>query len=166
MRFILIHLLLFDMEQTKPTRMLFQKLNDLFSGSAPAARPDVKTAVAELLVHASQIDGHLAPEEVAVRDRLLREKFGLDDKALAALTAEADKAHDEAVDFYRFTKAIKQAYDRDQRETVVEMLVEILLADGKIDEDEMNMGWRIAGLLGFDNREWVNIRKRVEDRTS
>jgi hypothetical protein len=28
----------------------------------------------------------------------------------------------------------------------------------------MNMGWRIAGLLGFDNREWVMIRKGVEDR--
>ena len=46
----------------------------------------------------------------------------------------------------------------------MEMLCEIILADGRIDEDEMHMGWRIAGLLGFDNREWITIRKRVEDR--
>jgi uncharacterized tellurite resistance protein B-like protein len=43
---------------------------------------------------------------------------------------------------------------------------DILLADGVITHEEMNMGWRIAGLLGFDNREWVTIRKRVEDRLS
>ena len=72
----------------------------------------------------------------------------------------------DAIDFYRFTSAIKDAYDRDQRETIVEMLCEIILADGTITDEEMNMGWRIAGLLGFDNREWVMIRKRVEDRLS
>jgi uncharacterized tellurite resistance protein B-like protein len=85
---------------------------------------------------------------------------------LEALVAEAEAEYEDAIDFYRFTSAIKDAYDRDQRETIVEMLCEILLADGVITNEEMNMGWRIAGLLGFDNREWVTIRKRVEDRLS
>ena len=135
----------------------------MFSDTRRVKRPDIKLAVAELLVHASHVDGHLDNAEIVVRNRLLREKFDLDDAALAQLTADAERAYENAVDFFRFTKAIKDAYDRDQRETVVEMLVEILLADGNIDEDEMNMGWRIAGLLGFDNREWIMIRKKLED---
>ncbi|WP_337660546.1 tellurite resistance TerB family protein [Anderseniella sp. Alg231-50] len=136
----------------------------LDSGAPRATKPDVKTAVAELLVTASMIDGHTDAEEIAVRDRLLKDKFDLDDAGLAQLNSDAQKASENAVDYYRFTSTIKEAYDREQRETVVEMLCEIILADGRIDEDEMNMGWRIAGLLGFDNREWVMIRKRVEDR--
>ena len=145
--------------------MFLEKLTSLFdSGLQRPSRPDVKTAVAELLVAASLVDGQLADDEIVVRDRLLKEKFDLDDSSLETLLDEAKQANDNAVDFYRFTSAIKDAYDREQRETVVEMMCEILLADGRIDEHEMNMGWRIAGLLGFDNREWVMIRKRVEDQ--
>jgi uncharacterized tellurite resistance protein B-like protein len=146
--------------------MFFEKLTSLLGTGAPAAsKPDVKTAVAELLVTASLIDGHMDAAEIAVRDRLLKDKFDLDDAGLSQLNSDARQACENAVDFYRFTSTIKDAYDREQRETVVEMLCEIILADGRIDEDEMNMGWRIAGLLGFDNREWIMIRKRVEDRT-
>lgn len=144
--------------------MFLQKLNDLFAVRQTPAKPDAKAAVAELLVHAALIDDHLEASEVAVRDRLLREKFDLNDGELANLTATAQAAYENSVDYFRFTSAIKDAYDRDQRETIMEMLVEVLLADGKIDDEEMNLGWRIAGLLGFDNREWVMIRKKVEDR--
>jgi uncharacterized tellurite resistance protein B-like protein len=145
--------------------MFFEKLTSLLgTGATTASKPDVKTAVAELLVTASLIDGHMDAEEIAVRDRLLKDKFNLDDAGLAQLNSDARQASEHAIDFYRFTCTIKEAYDREQRETVVEMLCEIILADGRIDEDEMNMGWRVAGLLGFDNREWVMIRKRVEDR--
>ena len=145
--------------------MFLEKLTSLFdSGLQRPSRPDVKTAVAELLVAASLVDGQLDDDEIVVRDRLLKEKFDLDDSSLETLLDEAKQANENAVDFYRFTSAIKDAYDREQRETVVEMMCEILLADGRIDEHEMNMGWRIAGLLGFDNREWVMIRKRVEDQ--
>ena len=144
--------------------MFLEKLTLLLgTGATRPSRPDVKTAVAELLVTASLVDGNLDDEEIAVRDRLLKDKFDLDDASLAKLLVEAQRANENAIDFYRFTSAIKDAYDREQRETVVEMLCEIILADGRIDEHEMNMGWRIAGLLGFDNREWVMIRKRVED---
>lgn len=146
--------------------MFFEKLNALFSSPAPASRPDARAAVAELLVHATLADGHLDDAEAVARDRLLRTKFGMSGDELAGLVSEAEAEHEDAVDFYRFTSAIKDAYDRDQRETIVEMLCEILLADGVITDEEMHMGWRIAGLLGFDNREWVTIRKRVEDRLS
>ncbi len=146
--------------------MLLDKLTLLLgSGTQRPSKPDFKTAVAELLVTASLVDGHLDENEIAVRDRLLRDKFDLDDAELAKLLDDAKLANENAIDFYRFTSTIKDAYDREQRETVLEMMCEILLADGRIDEDEMNMGWRIAGLLGFDNREWVMIRKRVEDKT-
>lgn len=146
--------------------MFLEKLNALFSAPAAAARPDARTAVAELLVHASLIDGHLDKVEIQARDRLLKDKFGLTGVELDRLVSQAEAEYENAVDFYRFTSAIKDAYDRDQRETIVEMLCEIILADGTLTDEEMNMGWRIAGLLGFDNREWVTIRKRVEDRLS
>jgi uncharacterized tellurite resistance protein B-like protein len=43
----------------------------------------------------------------------------------ALVSRGRSRAYEDAVDFYRFTSAIKDAYDRDQRETIVEMLCEI-----------------------------------------
>ena len=77
--------------------MFLEKLTSLFdSGLQRPSRPDVKTAVAELLVAASLVDGQLDDDEVAVRDRLLKDKFDLDDASLETLLQEAKQANDNA----------------------------------------------------------------------
>ena len=114
--------------------MFLEKLNALFAAPAPVNRPNGRAAVAELLVHASLIDGHLDEAEIQARDRMLKDKFGLNDAEVRSLVTQAEAEHEDAIDFYRFTSAIKDAYDRDQRETIVEMLCEIILADGTIKE--------------------------------
>ena len=125
-----------------------------------------RQAVAALLIHASRIDDHIDPAELAVRDRLLQEKFDLAEGEIAALVTEAESAEEEAVDLYRFTKAIKENYSRHHRGHIVEMLWEIVLADGDIDKHEANLVWRVAGLLGFTNRENVDFRRSVADRSN
>jgi uncharacterized tellurite resistance protein B-like protein len=112
------------------------------------------------------IDDQLDEAETRARDRLLKEKFELDDAQLSRLVADAEDAYHDAIDYYRFTSTIKDAYDREQRETIVEMMCEIMLADGHIDRDELNLGWRVAGLLGFTTREWVMLRKRTESKVA
>jgi uncharacterized tellurite resistance protein B-like protein len=146
--------------------MIFQKLNELFSTPKSPRQPDAKLAVAELLIHASLADGHLDAAETETRDRLLKQKFELSENELSSLTAQAETAYREAIDYFRFTNAIKEAYDREQRETILEMMCEIMVADGNIDNDELNLGWRVAGLLGFTTREWVTVRKKVEETSA
>ena len=61
-------------------RMFFEKLASLLGTGAPrASKPDVKTAVAELLVTASLIDGHMNEAEIEACNRLLKAKFDLDE---------------------------------------------------------------------------------------
>lgn len=125
---------------------------------------ELRQAVAALLVHASRIDGEVDGVEVAARDRLLRDKFNLSDDDIARLLAEAEAADAEAVDLFRFTRAIKDAYDRDARGHVLEMLWELVLADGVIDDQEAHMVWRVSGLLGFTSRENGDFRRAVQER--
>ncbi len=146
--------------------MLVTKLKDLFKTQDIPADDSagLRQAVAALLVHAAHVDGTVDPAEQKVRDRLLHEKFGLDDDEIAELVAEAEAAEAEAVDFYRFTKTIKDAYDRDTRGHVLEMLWELVLADGVIDDQEAHMVWRVSGLLGFTTRENGDFRRAVQAR--
>ena len=146
--------------------MLFDKLKVLLSAAEPAGPEpsDARQAVAALLIHASRIDGDIDPAELTARDRLLQQKFDLAEADIAGLVLEAEEAEAGAVDLHRFTQAIKDTYAREHRGHIVEMLWEIVLADGVIDEHEAHLVWRVAGLLGFTTRENVDFRRAVQDR--
>ena len=146
--------------------MLREKLKRLVDFADPAATDDsgIRQAVAALLVHACRIDDGVDPAEVAARDRLLKQKFDVPDAEIADLVMQAESAVAEAGDFYRFTRSIKDHYDREHRGRIVEMLWEIVLADGTISAPEANLVWRVAGLLGFTTRENGDFRRAVQDR--
>lgn len=145
---------------------LLDRLKRILTADEPVAFDEtgVRQAVAALLLHASAIDDQTDPAEVAARDRLLKEKFDVSDAELAVLVMEAESAVAETSDLYRFTRAIKEHYDREHRGRIVEMLWEIVLADGTIDAHEANLVWRVAGLLGFTTRENGDFRRAVQDR--
>ncbi len=146
--------------------MLFETLKRLLSGETGVGpdQSDIRRAVAALLIYASRIDDEIDPAEVAVRDRLLKEKFDLEDGEIATLVMEAERAEAEAIDLYRFTRAIKDRYDRRHRGRIVEMLWEVVLADGVVDPLEANLVWRVSGLLGFTSRENAELRRTVKAR--
>ena len=47
------------------------------------------------------------------------------------------------------------------RVSVIEMLWEIILSDGKVDEYEANLIWRICGLLHVSGTESSMAKKRA-----
>lgn len=146
--------------------VLFEKLKRLLDAEEVIGGDDsdARQAVAALLIHASRIDDHIDPAEVAARDRLLKEKFDVSEAEIAVLVMEAENAVAEAADLYRFTRAIKDSYDRKHRGRIIEMLWEIVLADGTIDPHEANLVWRVSGLLGFTTRENGDFRRAVQNR--
>ena len=72
-------------------------------------------------------------------------------------TAEASER--EAIDLFQFTTVIKRALDAEGRRAVVELLWDMAYADGRADELEENIIWRIAELLGVPARERMEAKK-------
>lgn len=123
-----------------------------------------RLAVAALLAHVVSIDGAIGAAESETYRRVLSRHFDLDAQATADLVAAAQEADQEAVDLYRFTSVLKRRLAPEARLAVVEMLWEVVLADGTLHEFEDNTVWRIAELLDVGTRDRVLIRKRVEAR--
>jgi len=73
------------------------------------------------------------------------------------------RAEHEAVDLYHFTSLINRTLDEPGRLGVVEMMWEIVLADGRVTEFEDNLMWRAADLLGVSSRDRIALRRRVAD---
>ncbi|HXW40920.1 MAG TPA: TerB family tellurite resistance protein [Xanthobacteraceae bacterium] len=122
---------------------------------------DYRLAAAALLVHAATVDGEMSQRE---RDKLravLEQSFTLDDQATDALIEKATAAEHEAVDLYHFTQLLNRALNEAGRARVVEMMWQIVFADGRRDELEDNLLWRAADLLGVSPRERIELRRRV-----
>ena len=150
---------------------LWTKLKDLVegvdSGGSRAANfreEELRLSAGALLVTAGGIDGHFDPDERRKVKALLKKQFGLDDKETRQLFEDAEARERDAVDLYRFTSVLCRELDQEGRKRIVEMLWEVVLADGIVDEFETNLVWRVAELIGVSTRDRVTLRKMVEAR--
>jgi uncharacterized tellurite resistance protein B-like protein len=122
---------------------------------------DYRLAAAALLVQAAAIDGAVSD---AARDRLhavIKQRFNLDDAATDELVAAATEAEQKAIDLYQFTARLNRSLDAAGRARMVEMMWQIVYADGVISEFEDNLIWRVADLLGVSQNERIALRERV-----
>jgi uncharacterized tellurite resistance protein B-like protein len=122
---------------------------------------DYRLAAVALLVHAAGIDGDVSLRE---RDKLravVKRRFDLDDKLADELIDRATAAEHEAVDLYHFTKLLNRVLDEEGRAKIIEMMWEIVYADGERDELEDNLLWRAADLLGVSPRGRIELRQRI-----
>lgn len=122
---------------------------------------DYRLAAAALLIHASTIDGEVSKPERDKLHAVLKSHFGLDDDATAELIDMGTLAEHEAVDLYHFTSQLNRSLDEAGRLGIVEMMWEIVLADGRVTEFEDNLMWRAADLLGVSSRDRIALRQRV-----
>jgi uncharacterized tellurite resistance protein B-like protein len=125
------------------------------------ADDDYRLAAAALLVHAAAIDGEMLPSERDKLHAVIKQRFELDDKATDELIEKATAAEQESVDLYHFTHLLNRALDEPGRTRVIEMMWEIVFADGQRDELEDNLLWRAADLLGVSPRERIELRRRI-----
>ncbi len=123
--------------------------------------PDERLAAVALLVHMSGIDGEFSEDESATLRALVKARFGLDEADAEKLIARAREADLEAVDLYGFTSVLKSQLDEAGRTRIVEMMWEMVLAEGEVHEFEDNLVWRVAELLGVSSRDRVLMKQEA-----
>lgn len=145
--------------------MLKRIKNILFAadakGQGPRPKSDMELAAAALLVEAAVLDGEFDDAERATIERLLKERFGLDDGQVAALLREAEETIEDASELYTLARTIKDGLELDERTAIIEMLWEVAYADGELHDYESNLVRRLAGLLYVSDRDSGEARKRV-----
>lgn len=122
---------------------------------------DYRLAAAALLIHVISLDGEPSDVEKRKLHSLLEYRFDLDPGTADSLIAEATRVEGEAVDLYHFTSLINRSADDATRARIIEMMWELVYADGHISEFEENVVWRAADLLGISSEERIALRQRV-----
>jgi uncharacterized tellurite resistance protein B-like protein len=139
-------------------------LSDLTGGDKHPTRfeeNDYRLAAAALMIHACTIDGKMTDSEREKLHAVLKERFALDDRATEELIDVGTLAENESVDLYHFTSLINRSLDDAGRLGIIEMMWEIVFADGRVNEFEDNLMWRAADLLHVSSRDRIALRRRV-----
>ena len=147
---------------------LRQFIADVISPTAHEARTfddtGYRLAATALLIHVISLNGEPSEIEKRKLHSLLESSFGLDPGTADQLIASATLAEGEAVDLYHFTSVIMRSVDEEGRRRIVEMMWELVYADGKVSEFEDNVVWRAAELLGVSSRDRIDLKHRVAAR--
>lgn len=120
-----------------------------------------RLAATALLVHVISLEGEPSAVEKNKLHELIEARFKLDPGTADQLIAAATIEEGDAVDLYHFTSVIMRAVDEPSRLRIIEMMWELVYADGRVSEFEDNVVWRAADLLGISSRDRVEMRRRV-----
>jgi uncharacterized tellurite resistance protein B-like protein len=146
---------------------LVSRLIDLVSeaverpSAADAAAADEKVALAALLVHVARVDGVIAASERARVAALLQQRFGLSAEAAERLMLRGDRLDREVDDVAGLIDMFGHGVPEAERRQLVAMAYAVASADGRIEEFEDDLVWRMSGLLGFDEATTQSIRSEV-----
>lgn len=122
---------------------------------------DYRLAATALLIHVISLDGAPSDAEKNKLHALLEYRFNLDPGTADKLIADATLVEGEAVDLYHFTSIIMRSVDEQGRLRIIEMMWELVYADGLVTEFEDNIVWRAADLLGISQRDRINLKRSV-----
>lgn len=133
---------------------------------APAGRvfPERDIAVAALLLEAAATDGDYEDGEHTALRALIVQKMALSPEDASALLDQARVRQQEAVELFKFTDAVKRGMNEEERGGLVEMLWEVVYADGVLDEFEDRLIRSVAALLHVPDRVRAEARQRVLTR--
>ena len=127
---------------------------------------DYRLAATALFIHVISLDGAPSDAETKKLHTLLETRFQLDPGSADKLIAEAMLAEGEAVDMYHFTSVIMRSVDDQGRLRIIEMMWEMVFADGHASEFEESVIWRASDLLGVSARDRIELRRQVSGQAA
>ena len=146
---------------------LRQFISDVVSPAMQESRhfdeSDYRLAATALLIHVISIDGDPSEAEKRKLHTLLEYRFQLDPGTADRLIKDAIQVEGDAVDMFHFTGVIMRSVNEEGRLRIIEMMWQLVYADGHVSEFEENVVWRAADLLGISSRDRINLRHQVAE---
>lgn len=121
----------------------------------------IQLAAAALLVEAACLDESYDEVERDAILHALKQEFELSDEECETLIQQAEAAQHEATDLHRFIRNFDANFGHAERLRLIEMLWQVVYADGELHPYESNLIRRIGGMLHVTDRERSEARQRV-----
>ncbi len=122
----------------------------------------LRVATAVLLVEVTRADFIVDPSEKQRLRELLRQQFNLSAQELDALQEEAEADADRMVSMQHVTRLLNEHYDHAMKRRIIEMMWQLVYADGEKDHYEEHLIRQVADLLYVSHSEFIQARHKAE----
>jgi uncharacterized tellurite resistance protein B-like protein len=122
----------------------------------------LRISTAALLVEVSRADFEQDASELAHMRQLLAQQFSLDDSALDELMDQAHQEADDLVSLQHITRLLNEQFDQAMKKRVVEMMWQVVFADGVKDHYEEHLIRQVADLLYVPHSDFIRARHKAE----
>ena len=122
----------------------------------------LRVATAVLLVEVARADFVVEPAEQRRLRTLLGQQFGLGADELDALLEEAESDADRLVSIQHTTRLLNEHYDQMMKRRVIEMMWQLVYADGDKSHYEEHLMRQVADLLYLSQAEFIQARHKAE----
>ena len=117
-----------------------------------------------ILVEAAAVDGKIEKSELSKIKKSLVYFFEINEDESSYIVKKCLEKVDEPKSLYYFTSKINKEFEYEKKIKLLEILWEIILADGKIHDFETNMVRRLSGLLYVSDVDCGNAKKRASTK--
>ncbi len=146
---------------------MIEHLKKLFA--VPAAEPvqadthQLAVAATALMVQLARVDNHEDERELQIILDCAVQAHQVTREEAEEILADALAHAEDATSLYEFTGQINDHFDQDQKQSLLESIWRVALADGRIDKYEEHLIRRMADLLHLHHREYMQARHKAED---
>ena len=95
---------------------------------------------------------------------ILQKEYKLSREETTALLEVARSKREESIDFWQFTNLINQNFSNDEKIKVLEILWNVIYADGKVDKYEDQLIHKVSFLLDLHHRDMIDAKLRVKEK--
>jgi uncharacterized tellurite resistance protein B-like protein len=122
----------------------------------------LRVSTAALLIEVSRADFQQDDAELAQMRQLLAQQFSLDDVELDELMNQAHQEADDLVSLQHITRLLNEQFDQPMKKRVIEMMWQVVFADGVKDHYEEHLIRQVAELLYVPHSDFIRARLQAE----
>jgi uncharacterized tellurite resistance protein B-like protein len=122
---------------------------------------DIRIAACAIFLEMANADSEFSEAERESVLSILKNNYMLSDEDAQALIAASREAREKSIDLWQFTNRINLHYTTEEKIRIIEMLWEIIYADGRLDEHEDYLVHKLARLLRLKHQQLIEAKLRV-----
>ena len=128
-----------------------------------ASSESLETSITTLLIHAAKLDENYSQDEKIIINKCLVELGFGEKEEVKELMDRCEVLEKEINQILHLTQEIKKLKYID-RLKIIEVLVQVVYADGKMDEFEDNLIRRVCGLIYVENADVGPIKENIKKK--
>lgn len=122
---------------------------------------DPRIAACALLLEMAHVDGVFTGQEKENLLSLLKSEYGLSLADANEMIKTAEEELSNSLDLWKFADMINDNFSEDEKLRVVELLWELVYADGKLDKHEDYLIHKLGHLLRITHRQLIDAKLAV-----